>query len=62
MQFTTALTMFSAALFALLATLVGAVPTAVHAPLEARDVFVPPVTYPHAGTVWYRGQTHTVKW
>ena len=29
---------------------------------EKRDVFVPPVLYPHAGTVWYKGQTHNVTW
>ncbi|KAH9928444.1 uncharacterized protein BXZ73DRAFT_102286 [Epithele typhae] len=29
---------------------------------EKRDVFVPPVTYPHAGTVWHSGQTHHVTW
>ncbi|EMD40018.1 hypothetical protein CERSUDRAFT_81326 [Gelatoporia subvermispora B] len=27
-----------------------------------RDVFVPPVTYPHQGTVWYVGQYHNVTW
>ena len=35
------------------------------APLESvekRDVFVPPVLYPHAGTVWYSGQRHNVTW
>ncbi|KAI0632211.1 hypothetical protein C8Q77DRAFT_1218678 [Trametes polyzona] len=31
-------------------------------PLEVRDVFVPPVTYPHAGTVWKVGQHHNVTW
>ncbi|KAJ7085006.1 hypothetical protein C8R43DRAFT_1051636 [Mycena crocata] len=30
--------------------------------LETRDVFVPPVTYPHAGTVWSVGQRHNVTW
>ncbi|KII88215.1 hypothetical protein PLICRDRAFT_41362 [Plicaturopsis crispa FD-325 SS-3] len=29
---------------------------------SALDVFVPPITYPHAGTQWYRGQTHNVTW
>ncbi|KAI0826906.1 hypothetical protein BC628DRAFT_1338730 [Trametes gibbosa] len=31
-------------------------------PLALRDVFVPPVTYPHAGTVWKVGQHHNVTW
>jgi hypothetical protein len=30
--------------------------------VETRDVFVPPVTYPHAGTHWNTGETHHVKW
>ncbi|KAI0823542.1 hypothetical protein BC628DRAFT_1411560 [Trametes gibbosa] len=30
--------------------------------LEKRDVYAPPVLYPHAGTVWYKGQTHNVTW
>ncbi|KAH9852786.1 hypothetical protein C2E23DRAFT_150550 [Lenzites betulinus] len=30
--------------------------------LERRDVYTPPVLYPHAGTVWYKGQTHNVTW
>ncbi|KAL1939163.1 hypothetical protein VTO73DRAFT_10204 [Trametes versicolor] len=32
------------------------------ASLEKRDVFVPPVLYPHAGTVWTKGQRHNVTW
>ena len=32
------------------------------APLEKRDVYAPPVLYPHAGTVWYSGQKHNVTW
>ncbi|KAF7300157.1 hypothetical protein MKEN_01339200 [Mycena kentingensis (nom. inval.)] len=31
-------------------------------PLMTRDVFVPPITYPHAGTVWTVGQKHNVTW
>ena len=31
-------------------------------PLAVRDVFVPPVTYPHTGTVWKVGQHHNVTW
>ncbi|KAF9485511.1 hypothetical protein BDN70DRAFT_770384, partial [Pholiota conissans] len=30
--------------------------------LESRDVFVPPITYPHAGTVWKVGEHHNVTW
>jgi hypothetical protein len=41
------------------AALVAATPLALH---EKRDVFVPPVLYPHAGTVWFVGQTHNVTW
>ncbi|EIW51862.1 uncharacterized protein TRAVEDRAFT_32323 [Trametes versicolor FP-101664 SS1] len=37
-------------------------PTALLAGLEKRDVFVPPVLYPHAGTVWTKGQRHNVTW
>ncbi|KAI0647624.1 hypothetical protein C8Q79DRAFT_960456 [Trametes meyenii] len=45
--------------------LFGAFQIAAAAPLaelEKRDVYVPPVLYPHAGTVWYKGQTHNVTW
>ncbi|KAI0703350.1 hypothetical protein C8T65DRAFT_258500 [Cerioporus squamosus] len=27
-----------------------------------RDVYDPPVLYPHAGTVWFKGQRHNVTW
>ncbi|KAF9221623.1 hypothetical protein BS17DRAFT_809975 [Gyrodon lividus] len=30
--------------------------------IQARDVFVPPILYPHAGTVWVAGQCHNVTW
>ncbi|OBZ69161.1 hypothetical protein A0H81_10914 [Grifola frondosa] len=30
--------------------------------LEKRDVYDPPVLYPHNGTVWYSGQRHNVTW
>jgi len=30
--------------------------------LDTRDVFVPPITYPHSGTVWKVGQRHNVTW
>ncbi|KIP03163.1 hypothetical protein PHLGIDRAFT_78018 [Phlebiopsis gigantea 11061_1 CR5-6] len=29
---------------------------------EKRDVYTPPVLYPHSGTVWYSGQKHNVTW
>ncbi|TDL13785.1 hypothetical protein BD410DRAFT_797508 [Rickenella mellea] len=32
------------------------------APIETRDVFIPPILYPHAGTVWFVGQFHNVTW
>ncbi|ESK95823.1 hypothetical protein Moror_12435 [Moniliophthora roreri MCA 2997] len=32
------------------------------APLAKRDVFVPPVLYPHAETVWRVGDLHNVTW
>ncbi|KAI0723815.1 hypothetical protein C8T65DRAFT_627520 [Cerioporus squamosus] len=32
------------------------------AALEKKDVYVPPVLYPHSGTVWYKGQRHNVTW
>ncbi|KAG6844711.1 hypothetical protein H0H87_004434 [Tephrocybe sp. NHM501043] len=32
------------------------------APIDARDVYVPPVLYPRAGTVWKAGSTHNVTW
>ncbi|KAJ7034418.1 hypothetical protein C8F04DRAFT_573378 [Mycena alexandri] len=52
MQFTTIFTLLSAAALA-----------AVQAtPLAPRDVYVPPILYPHAGTVWSVGQRHNVTW
>ncbi|KAJ7509549.1 hypothetical protein B0H11DRAFT_1960083 [Mycena galericulata] len=49
--------------FNALSLLSAAVIAAVQAmPFTPRDVFTPPVTYPHAGTVWYVGQTHNVTW
>ena len=44
------------------AALAFATQTASAAPVEERDVYTPPVTYPHAGTVWYSGQRHNVTW
>ncbi|KAI8986245.1 hypothetical protein BD414DRAFT_416500 [Trametes punicea] len=50
---------FLFALFGVFSHLAAAVP---FAELEKRDVFDPPVLYPHAGTVWYKGQRHNVTW
>ncbi|KAI0658748.1 hypothetical protein C8Q70DRAFT_933927 [Cubamyces menziesii] len=47
------------ALFSVFFQLAAAVPVA---EMEKRDIFDPTVLYPHAGTVWYRGQTHNVTW
>lgn len=58
MQFTTSLTLFLAAFVSALFAAAGASPMA----LGARDVFDPPVLYPHAGTVWTVGQHHNVTW
>ncbi|KAG5637541.1 hypothetical protein H0H81_004238, partial [Sphagnurus paluster] len=46
--------LFLSAFFAV----VGAIPLS----LAGRDVYVPPVTYPVAGTVWIVNQTQTVTW
>ncbi len=48
-------------LFACLAQLVMGAAVRAQA-VDKRDVFVPPVLYPHAGTVWAQGQTHNVTW
>lgn len=54
--------MFSSPLI-LLATALGAVSQVAYAaPVEVRDVYAPPITYPHQGTVWYSGQRHNVTW
>lgn len=60
MQFTTK-SLFLTLFFALMSMMsfVGALPVNIQ---EKRDVYAPPVTYPHAGTVWKVGQTHSVTW
>lgn len=50
-------TLLVAALF-LVFSLVVAQPVAI----EPRDVYVPPVLYPHSGTVWKVKQRHNVTW
>ncbi|KAJ7195460.1 hypothetical protein GGX14DRAFT_403931 [Mycena pura] len=44
------------AIFAML-SFVSSAPT-----LLKRDVFSPPVLYPHAGTIWRVGERHNVTW
>ncbi|KAK0203281.1 hypothetical protein DFS33DRAFT_977612 [Desarmillaria ectypa] len=44
--------------FVSLFTIVLAVPV----DLEKRDVFVPPILYPHSGTVWTINERHNVTW
>ncbi|KAF4598602.1 hypothetical protein AB1N83_013090 [Pleurotus pulmonarius] len=56
MYFTNLLTISYVAIVALVSSLASA------APILPRDVYVPPVLYPHAGTVWYVGQRHNVTW
>ncbi|KAF8997913.1 hypothetical protein BDQ17DRAFT_1362831 [Cyathus striatus] len=48
----------SVVLFSLFSTLAAASPINI----ASRDVFVPPILYPHAGTVWKVGQHHNVTW
>ncbi|KAK0482756.1 hypothetical protein IW261DRAFT_1362940 [Armillaria novae-zelandiae] len=51
---------FTSLLFAFVSmfTLVFAIPVN----LDKRDVFVPPILYPHSGTVWTINQLHNVTW
>ncbi|KAK0216642.1 hypothetical protein EDD85DRAFT_869772 [Armillaria nabsnona] len=51
---------FTSLLFAFVSvfTLVFAIPVN----LDKRDVFVPPILYPHSGTVWTINQRHNVTW
>lgn len=57
-SFPSALSLFFGALIFSLLAFVSAAPVS----LESRDVFVPPITYPHAGTVWKAGARHNVTW
>ncbi|KAI0748739.1 hypothetical protein C8Q80DRAFT_1102753 [Daedaleopsis nitida] len=50
------------AFFAFAQLALGAAVSLPRAEAEKRDVFVPPVLYPHAGTVWTKGQRHNVTW
>ncbi|KAH9855867.1 hypothetical protein C2E23DRAFT_901200 [Lenzites betulinus] len=55
----TSILFFILAFFGVLFQIASAAPTV---QLERRDVYSPPVLYPHTGTVWYKGQTHNVTW
>lgn len=46
----------------LLATLVFFAALVSASPMQVRDVFIPPILYPHAGTIWKVGQHHNVTW
>ncbi|KAI0737891.1 hypothetical protein C8Q80DRAFT_1275935 [Daedaleopsis nitida] len=56
--------LFGAKSVVILATALSALTqTACAAPVvEKRDIWSPPLTYPHQGTVWYTGQSHNVTW
>jgi hypothetical protein len=56
MKFTSITTL--ASIFLVSASSTVALP--VHA--EVRDVFVPPILYPRAGTVWKVGEKHRISW
>jgi len=58
----TSLTTFASLLLVSAFSTTSASPIAEASVLEKRDVFVPPVLYPHAGTVWTVGQRHNVTW
>ena len=50
----------STALLVLTAT--SAVAAPLRTPYDPRSVWDPPVTSPHAGTVWHPGKSYTVRW
>ncbi|KAK7469368.1 hypothetical protein VKT23_003843 [Stygiomarasmius scandens] len=54
--------MSSARVLSMIAFLVALFSLALSAPLAVRDVYAPPVLYPHNGTVWKVGQRHNVTW
>ncbi|KAH7885267.1 hypothetical protein F5I97DRAFT_1943585 [Phlebopus sp. FC_14] len=53
-------TLFTTFFIALMSFLALTVSLPVH--LQPRDVFVPHILYPHAGTVWIAGNHHNVTW
>jgi hypothetical protein len=55
-------TMKSAVFMTFLFTLFAMSTYVTSAPINPRDVFVPPVLYPHDGVVWKAGETHHVTW
>ena len=59
MNFMTKYLAFFLAFLSLLFQFAAALPVAT---LKDRDVYVPPVLYPHSGVVWYKGQKHNVTW
>ncbi|RPD74227.1 hypothetical protein L226DRAFT_86335 [Lentinus tigrinus ALCF2SS1-7] len=59
---TTSLVRSVVVLFVMLALLCQLGAAGVLGTHDRKDVFDPPVLYPHAGTVWYKGQRHNVTW
>ncbi len=64
MKFTTSTSLNLYAFFVTIFSLIGlfAVGASPIPELDRRDVFVPPILYPHKGTVWKSGEEHTVVW
>jgi len=56
------LMMSSARILSMIAFLAALFSLALSVPLAVRDVYTPPVLYPHNGTVWKVGQRHNVTW
>jgi len=56
MQFTTLTNIF--VMISALAATTAALPVSA----EKRDVFVPPLLYPKAGTVWQANSKHNITW
>lgn len=54
--------MFTKSLMSSFFALMSLLALAMSIPVQKRDVFVPPVVYPHQGTVWYAGQQQAVVW
>ncbi|KAF9049465.1 hypothetical protein BDZ89DRAFT_651914 [Hymenopellis radicata] len=50
---------FFATIFVTLFLLIN---VAMSAPVDMRDVFVPPILYPNSSTVWKAGSTQSVTW
>lgn len=54
--------MFTTPLMTLISFIVSFFTMVSALPVSVRDVYVPPVTYPTAGTVWHIGQNYNVTW